>query len=195
MVSPYSAIRRGTQRSAALGFTLLEAMVVFAALMILLGLMVSMTRHVRSQSREQRTRRMLSLLDRRLSPPLPEGLPRQLTSLTRLVEPREAATGLRPTDDMLLARAHLNSQGVVLAYRKAFGEDALRQLSISLYDGRYLRDAWHTPVVYMGSEVDNLDLPRQKRAFFMSAGPDRRFSTVADNLYSYERPWEEGWNR
>ena len=36
----------------------------------------------------------------------------------------------------------------------------------------------------------NVGITPQSRSFFMSAGPDRKFSSVVDNLYSYERGWE-----
>ena len=41
----------------------------------------------------------------------------------------------------------------------------------------------------MDSDSMNAKSPGQ-RAFFLSAGPDRRFSTLLDNIYRYELDWE-----
>ena len=43
-----------------------------------------------------------------------------------------------------------------------------------------------TDRLYMPAGAPNVNIKPQNRAFFVSAGPDRRFSTVVDNLYSYE---------
>jgi hypothetical protein len=61
-------------------------------------------------------------------------------------------------------------------------------LPVSVYDEVTLRDAWGTPIVFMPSmhpAVGMAPSPEDK-PFFLSAGPDGRFSTPADNLYSYE---------
>ena len=53
-----------------------------------------------------------------------------------------------------------------------------------------LVDAWGTPIVFMPAGALNVGISQQNRSFFLSAGPDRKFASVVDNLYSYERGWE-----
>ena len=90
----------------------------------------------------------------------------------------------------------------------------LGDLPISLYNGRTLADAWGHPIVFMpdqhpaigmaplrtyesnnpqgGSATpapgdrDDAATIRERSSFFVSAGPDGRYLTREDNLYSYE---------
>jgi hypothetical protein len=168
------------------------------ALVILLGLMVSLARYVRSRSSEELTRTLLARLERaggaaKADPAVLAKLTAELQKVQPLVRPEEAAASHNPSEGEMWGRAHVNSEGYVKACQSVLGPRSLDSLPLSLYDGRYVRDAWGTPVVYMAPLAPNVGLRPQNRAFFVSAGPDRKFSTVFDNLYSYEQPWDERW--
>ena len=57
----------------------------------------------------------------------------------------------------------------------------------SMYDEVTLRDAWGTPIVFMPAMHPAIGMALGNRPFFVSAGPDRMFRTLEDNLYSYEQ--------
>lgn len=74
--------------------------------------------------------------------------------------------------------------------RQRSGERPARrfgELPISLYDEVTLRDAWGSPIAYMPAQHPAIGLPpRDRPSFFFSAGPDGKYLTRDDNLYSYE---------
>ena len=162
-------------------FTLVEMLTTVAALIILLGLMVSLARHVRSREAEALSRQVLASLD--------ESLKRQPELETLLNEvPPLLRAGSAEEEDLQQA-ALRNNQELVHVLREKGDGTLFRQLPVTLYNATTLRDAWGTPVVYMKSGAKNVGISPLGRYFFLSAGPDRRFSTVLDNLYSYERAW------
>ena len=57
----------------------------------------------------------------------------------------------------------------------------------AVYDEVTLRDAWGTPIVFMPAMHPAIGMALGNRPFFVSAGPDRMFRTLEDNLYSYEQ--------
>jgi hypothetical protein len=81
-----------------------------------------------------------------------------------------------------------NRQLLVALFRdesKAASE-AFSGLSAVVYDQGGLRDAWGTPIIYMPAMNPVIGMAPQNRRFFFSAGPDGKFLTQGDNLYSYE---------
>src|SRR5262249_2320314 len=94
-------------------------------------------------------------------------------------------------DAALQAAARANSRAFVRAWQEKVGGKIFQDLPVSLYDETTLRDAWGTPVVYMPAGARNIGIEPQNRPFFFSAGPARKFRTVLDNLYSYERAWDQ----
>ena len=62
----------------------------------------------------------------------------------------------------------------------------LGDVPVSMYDETTLRDAWGSPIVFMPAKHPWVGTAPQDRFFFFSAGPDRRYLTQDDNLYSYE---------
>ena len=149
-----------------------------AALVIILGLMVSLARYVRSRETEALTRQVLAVLDDLLRTE-----PKLQTHLNTC--PPLLSRGQKADEASLQESALANNRAMVLMLRQ---EDAaaFRRIPTSLYDALTLRDAWGTPVVYMASGAANIGMEPQQRAFFLSAGADRRFSTILDNLYSYD---------
>lgn len=163
------------------GFTLLEMLTAVAALVIVLGLMVSLARHVRNRSREQLTSAVLTRLEQLLAQYQPlESQLRQVPPLVRDGNGDEAN---------VRSAAMSNSAAVVRVLRSQLGQQLFADLPLALYDELVLRDAWGSPIVYMPPRAENIGIQPQERHFFVSAGPDRRFGTLLDNLYSYDRAW------
>ncbi len=162
------------------GFTLLELLTTIAALVIVLGLMAILARYVRARSAEQETQQLLAALEQHVV-----AYWRQHPELAQ-VPPLMRQTG--DSEAMLQESALTNSRTFVRAWVSSAGEDVFARQPVSRYDRSTLRDAWGTPIVFMGPRAANPGLAPQDRAFFVSAGPDRQFWTIADNLYSYD--WE-----
>lgn len=185
---------------------------VLAALVIVLGLMVSLARHVRGQSAEQLSRRLLRDLDQLLDRyhrdnTAPDGT----GGWPPVLDPVAASQG---TDEQHLASLVMQNNAAVMRALRTYiatarrrppaaspggpavpgsdADDPLRrlfdELPVSLYDDRVLRDAWGTPILYMPHQHPQLGMDLNDRPFFVSAGPDRQFLTRQDNLYSYETP-------
>jgi len=66
------------------------------------------------------------------------------------------------------------------------------ELPVEIYDEVILRDAWGTPIVFMPGMHPAIGIALEDRPFFLSAGPDGRFRTLEDNLYSYEEGRDVG---
>lgn len=170
--------------------TLIEMLTTVAALVIVLGLMVSLAGYVRNRSAESLTRDLMVKLERLMAQYQAEQY-RPLRSALAAV-PELAAPETRGNDELLRRRAERNSAEFVRILRLQAGPDVFRTLPVALYDQRVLRDAWGTPVAYFHSGSHSLDdSPPRSRSFFVSAGPDRRFTTNDNNLYSYEWAWDQ----
>lgn len=51
-----------------------------------------------------------------------------------------------------------------------------------------LRDAWGRPMALMPQQFPAVGMAPDDTPFLVSAGPDGRFLTLADNIYSYDLP-------
>jgi hypothetical protein len=177
---------------------------VVAALIILLGLMVSLAWDVRRQSSERLTKDLLVKLDVLMGQYLARH--KQMPQVLPLVDPglagepqpqtQPALLATRPAEDelpdepTLHAAAEMNNRDFVLALRAdATGPtpELFGPLGGSMYDEVTLRDAWGTPIVFMPGMHPAVGMALGNRPFFVSAGPDRQFRTLEDNLYSYEQ--------
>jgi hypothetical protein len=168
------------------GFTVVEMLTTIAGLTVILGTMVSLARHVRTASATDLTKNILRSLDEAMSRYVARnsGLPPSLPTFISETTPHE------PLDDAALARRALaNNQAVVrlLKANRVFPADAFETLPISYYDVLTVRDAWGSPIVFMPTMDPAIGMAA-KGWFFFSAGPDRRYVTKSDNLYSYELP-------
>lgn len=162
-----------------------------AALVIVLGLMVSLARFVRQRAAEQLTNELLIRLDalanqyqRRYGawpqtaafvPELPVPTTQALSVLAPADEPS------LPPESALQSSARLNNRDLVAALR---GESAAKWPIAG--DESDLLDAWGRPIVFMPSMRPPIGMAPGNRPFFLSAGPDGIFSTLEDNIYSYE---------
>jgi type II secretory pathway pseudopilin PulG len=202
------------RRRRAGGFTLTEMLTTVAALIILMGLAVSLAREVRRRSADVVTRDLLALLDRMMAqyqirhdgalptaaaiPPLLDATGAPATTAPSVEAVAASAPSSAPTDaspppadPVLLAKAaRRNNQAVVaLLQREAgggFGDELIGKLPRSMYDDASLRDAWGSPIVFMAGMHPAVGMADDNRPFFFSAGPDGDYLTRADNLYSYE---------
>jgi hypothetical protein len=185
-----------------------------AALVILLGLMVSLARYVRRQASEQFTKQLLAQLDVLISryhdrhhglPDVPAFLPgvkvqsasrNQARTTTTRTTTRPALPLLPPGSDenlppeiVLKQNAQLNNRGLVQALRVEARRYPAEYASLPpsfFAEDDTLRDAWGTPIVFMPGLHPAVGMAMENRPFFLSAGPDRLFRTQEDNLFSYE---------
>lgn len=191
-------------------FTLLEMLTTVAALVIVLGLMVSLARHVREASAIQLTKRLLLSLDGLMSQYEAQyhALPQVAPALICDADLRRLQTlmgfKLPKVKDFLANLSDLpNTEANEQAIQKAAVENNRQILDLlrpeagssagvvsgtpqAIFNRAVLRDAWGTPIVYMPSMHPAIGIAPQNRRFFFSAGPGRKFLTQEDNLYSYE---------
>jgi prepilin-type N-terminal cleavage/methylation domain-containing protein len=164
------------------GFTLLEMLTTVAALVILLGLMVSLARWVRDASAVDLTKDLLRRLDGLMDQY--EAHYHRLPDVALFIDPKN----LDLREAALQKSAAENNRQVLEALRLEAGasNNAFTGLPDRFYDESMLRDAWGTPIVFMPALHPAIGMAPQNRRFFFSAGPDRHFLTQEDNLYSYE---------
>ncbi|MDQ3439617.1 MAG: type II secretion system GspH family protein, partial [Planctomycetota bacterium] len=157
------------------GFTLIEMLTTVAVLVIVLGLMVSLARDVRNRSAERVTKDLLTKLDRMMAHYV-ERNNQTLPPITALVEAGDAAA--EPVDDPYLKAAALHNNADLARAMRAQADAS--DLSPSFFD------AWGNPVVFMPRQHPAIGMAGGDRFFFFSPGPDGKFLTREDNLYSYE---------
>lgn len=205
--------RPGRAGFARAGFTLIEVLTVVALLIIVLGLMVSLAWDVRRQSSDRLTRDLLVKLHVLMSQYMERH--KRMPQVTAFVVTSEGKAGeagdasdaatrpvanatipLRgvdedlPEESVLQAAAAANNRDFVLALRAEAASpspELFGPLGGAMYDELTLRDAWGTPIVFMPRQHPAIGMALGNRPFFFSAGPDRRFKTPEDNLYSYEQ--------
>jgi prepilin-type N-terminal cleavage/methylation domain-containing protein len=163
------------------GFTIIETMTAVAILTIVLGLMVSLSRHVRAASADELTKEILHRLDAAMAVYV-----HQNGSLP-VVAPF-IGEQLIPPENLLRRSAERNNEGFVRAMKSAgLLTGRLDDLSVAYYDEARVRDAWGSPIVFMSKMHPSIGM-NPKGWFFFSAGPDRQYLTRDDNLYSYDQP-------
>jgi len=164
------------------GFTLVEMLATVAVLVILLGVMVDLARHVRSRSAGELTRRTLADLDEALAK-YRLRFDDQWPQVTQIIPENQDWPG----NEALMVRARANSEEYVRIFRLTgeLSERSLSGLPITIYDSTLLNDAWGTPIVLVKGRRE-IGLAPGNRPFFLSAGIDRNYRTREDNLYSYE---------
>ena len=164
------------------GFTLLEMLTTVAALIIILGLMVSLSNRVRNVAAVELSKDLLRRLDGLMDQY--EARYHQLPTITPFIDPNNSD----PREEALQFAARENNRDLMSVLRMDPGAstDAFNGLPEAIYSEVTLRDAWGTPIVYMPALNPAIGMAPQNRRFFFSAGPDRKFLTQEDNLYSYE---------
>lgn len=173
-------------------FTVVELFVTIAILIIVFGVMVDMANRVRRNSADKLTRQILRqltvLMDNYLAhnndqlPPVAPFMPRNLVSDESTLQ----TEARRNNADFL---RYLHMQPGLSASNHP--NDVFHGLPLSLYDDVSLRDPWGSPIVFMPRQNPLIGMAPGDRFFFFSAGPDRKFLTRDDNLYSYEETTDE----
>jgi type II secretory pathway pseudopilin PulG len=174
-------------------FTLIEMLTTVAVLVIVLGLMVSLARDVRTRSAERLTKDLLARLDtlveqyRRPLRTLPEAERRLYPLVHPLIDPQPGGGGTID-EPKLRDNAAANNRELIHTLRSQMdlAGGVFSDLSIANYNEVNVLDAWGSPIVYMPSQHPQIGMASGDRSFFFSAGPDRRYLTRQDNLYSYE---------
>ena len=194
----FANTRSGCHRN---GLALRELLLTLALLTIGFGLVVSLTRRVRSEAAFSLARRELLELEDALSayrrtfgrlPDVPPLVPRAAATASR------AAVTLRPGDEPLLReRAATTIAATVRALGLGAGPSRdnlspLAGLSAMEFDGTTLLDPWGRPIAYLKSGRAEIGIAAGDAPFFFSAGPDGLYLTREDNLYSYEVPTATG---
>ena len=183
--TPTSNLKRPTPNSLRPAFTLIEMLTTVAVLVIVLGLMVSLARDVRNRSAERVTKDMLLKLDRMMGQYV-ERNHQALPPITPLVEAGAASAAgepsSEPADDARLKAAALHNNADLARALRAQADAG--DLSPSFFD------AWGNPVVFMPRQHPSIGMAGGDRFFFVSPGPDGKFLTREDNLYSYEMAGE-----
>jgi hypothetical protein len=178
--------------------------------------MVSLARYVRRQASEQLTKQLLAQVDvlvRRYqsrynalptvtpfvsgiqvgAEPLSGAATRPSTAPILQISPAPLlptafAEEILPDERTLRAAAEANNRSFVHALqveaRRYPAEYA--GLPTSFFVEGTLPDAWGMPIVFMPALHPAVGMAMENRPFLLSAGPDRRFRTLEDNLYSYE---------
>jgi hypothetical protein len=171
-----------------------------------LGLMVSLARFVRDRSANSLSRDVLAQLSLQLDAYMAHNHD-QLPAVTPLVE----GDGPLPDEETLARAARKNNQEIVAALkndaRTRFGttnpspnadpsNDLFGRLPVAMYNNAALHDAWGNPIVFMAGMHPQIGMAPQRNPqvgqppkdapFFFSAGPDQKYDTRDDNLYSYE---------
>ena len=169
------------------GFTLLELATTIVALILVLGLMVSLAHYVRNELATEVTKDLLHRLDSLVDQYMQrhEGRVPQVPAFI----PPGAASASLPDEQTLQQTAIANNRGIVQALRQdgLLVEQSFGGLPESIINEMMVRDAWGSPIVFMPQGYEGIGMALENRPFFFSAGGDMRYLTIENNLYSYEK--------
>ncbi|MEL7238882.1 MAG: hypothetical protein AAGK78_08455 [Planctomycetota bacterium] len=178
---------------------MIDLLLIGLSVAVVFGLMVSLARKVRAGAQKDQTARVLADLERALrefeeargSLPLVEP---DLTRGSETITLESALANNRAILDQLDDRPNpIPSPLPAIRLPIELAQDAevntgvrldIREL-VSRSDGT-LRDAWDFPIVYFSGGRADIGSAPAGRPFFVSPGPDGRFETRDDNVYSYE---------
>ena len=165
------------------GFTLVELLTTIAVLVIAFGLVISLANFVRNTSATELTTTLLRKMEEQLA-----------AYSLRTKGPLPAVTPVDPQpgqpEELVGRAARQNNEDLVkaLASQANLATTVFAELPSSVYDPvtQTVRDAWGSPIVFMPQMHPAIGMALDDRPFFFSAGPDRKYLTREDNLYSYE---------
>ena len=162
---------------------LIELLTLVAVLVIALALMVGTARHVRAASANELTRkRMLALADAASD------------AIARGVDPTLPTSDIPATDaearfQQFALRSSLKLDAALTDRGNAAPTPApgLATAIVAATVGRpELDDAWGRPIALMPRQEPSIGMAPDDGPFLVSAGPDGRFLTLSDNIYSYD---------
>jgi prepilin-type N-terminal cleavage/methylation domain-containing protein len=164
------------------GFTLIEMITTVAALVILLGLMVSLARDVRNRSATELTEDVLVKVERLVWQYASKN-GGHVPDVPAVIPPGTAVVSEEAIRDIAWKN---NEQFVKSLRRMAVMSREFGDLPVSMYDETNLKDSWGRPIVMMSGMHPAIGMAAGNRPFLFSAGPDGRYLTRDDNLYSYD---------
>lgn len=160
------------------GLGVIELLTLVAILAVAFALMASMARHVRSNSAMELTRKRMAALTEATSGLMQKG-----------IDPRVPITF--PSTSSSDAKLEENLGRFALESSRNLGR-SLSGKSDSILAGAIgtpeLRDAWGRPMALMPQQFPVVGMAPDDGPFLVSAGPDGRFLTLSDNIYSYDLP-------
>ena len=156
--------------------------------MIVLGLMMNLANRVRRESADRLTRQVLAQLTT-LMDEYQKSNDDELPPVQLLLQP-----GQPLSETALKVSAEQNSADFVrylhlhtVAKAPDPGDDALAESLARTDKGSdVLEDPWGSPIVFMPQQNPAIGMAPGDAFFFLSAGPDRRYLSREDNVYSYE---------
>jgi len=165
-------------------FTLVEMVVTLGLLLIVMVLMINLAHRVRSEAAGVLTKDLLTKLDSLMAQ-----YQRRHDRLP--VIERVLPDGVVPEEALLECNAQMNNQQFVGALQaEPLWASFCAGLPHAVYDASRpaLCDSWGMPIIFMPKGHSLLGTaPPDKDFFFFSAGPDKNYLTIVDNLYSYEQ--------
>lgn len=153
----------GSPPGFARGLTVLELCAFVSVVAVMLSGMVSLARHLKSRGAEELTRERMEQIVQRA---------RSLWNDPEVVEP----IGQSMSESNLLTWATRSSSKLSAALAKT--DPSVRP--------ELFFDAWGTPIGLVAGGGRLLGIPPDDSPFLISAGPDRQFLSLGDNLYSYD---------
>jgi type II secretory pathway pseudopilin PulG len=171
---------------------LIELLALVAFLAIALALAVSVARHVRATSAQEATRHRLATLvevARLYSHDFDGQLPVQPNADAIPTDPAGARAWVRQQNPRVL-EAFLVWQGRDRPGTDVSPDASKHSAPLHLpgprVDASLFVDTWGSPIALMPRSHVHIGLSPGNGPFFFSAGPDRDYLTLSDNLYSYE---------
>ncbi len=197
---PFSSLPPRPAGACKRGAGLLSLIVLLVAAVVGLMVAVSLARHVRATSSQELTRaRILAaahLVEDRLSAspdlvsqlqlgrsgaggkPPPAGRVQRKGTADAASQPGESL------DELQLRTTAMNNARQLSSARPTPAGSA----EVVNTDPAGWRDAWGTPLLVLAGQASQIGVSPEDTPFVVSAGPDRRFLTKLDNLYSYDLP-------
>ncbi len=157
-------------------FTILELLTTLALIIVVMGLMVSLARYVRSNAADQMTRSILLDLETELA---------NYQSRYNAYPPANLIDDAADENQLANAMRSTGGKVVRMLNKVRSPQDPLTPDLPSSETA--LRDAWGRAIGYLPHHHPLIGMAPQNRPFFFSAGPDGRYLTRQDNLYSYEQ--------
>jgi hypothetical protein len=158
-----------------------------AVLIVVLGLMVSLAHYVRNAMAVEMTKDLLHRMDAMMQ----QYMSRHGETVPAIAPflPADLPPGRLPDEQTLRRAAEENNRSFVALLRSGgqLANESFGGLPQSVFNDAMLRDAWGSPIVFMPSMHPGIGMAPQDKPFFFSAGPDARYLTQENNLYSYER--------
>ncbi len=154
----------------------IELLALVAILAVAFALMASTARHVRSNSAMELTRKRMTALTRAAGELMSQG-----------IDPRTPISFPSTTNSDERLEEQLR-RFAVESSRKLGETFASRPGSLLTIDTPELRDAWGRPMALLPQQFPAVGMAPDDGAFLVSAGPDGRFLTLSDNIYSYDLP-------